>query len=710
MSQFWTACCQPAGLKCSVFSFEWKSQVSYDWCAAVTLHDEEALQQLLSTYNKRSGFQLGSKNHGWLRWTEPWFPARFDSAKKGKKGIGGKGAEGYRQYGGGIAGGGQGAGKGVPFRHREPEPWQAGIRTHWDAVEEGRAKGRKYAEFDGTGNGGDWWRGMAQGSGIGGKGTGGDGKSGDGKSIGKGIGGGEEPGRSGDGSAGGKEPGSEGGAQGTVIAEAVPWGDGRWGALVGVMEDGKVRLFPPEAKGPEPRLDAREQTSLDMALGASRLGAGVGSSVDSCLDSSAIGGSGTAGGGQGIVGGSQDSSKPGSSGDGGIAGTDLDRLTGERAESQLCCQCGEWTEHCFVERVGHWVCPFHSCLCEPSSDSKESPTRGRSEEVRQDCTNSEHCQGIVGGSQGRSQPVNSRSHPGFQGQFCDDCGCEACGTQSCGCTPACCLNLRSHPRYEGQRCEDCGCVACGTRSCECVPACRLGLWSCGCYVTPSIHVETPRTTTASSGDGGQGIGIENAFASATLPELHAKQTANAYKMMKPETALQVEEGAEIPASSGDGGQGIGIENPDANANSQCIENPDANANSQCKQPASWLQRKREKAAAAAEARIPGQILGCLDTFEPRSAQGIKEQYAAKGIAALQTALPPEHYRIGDSDSDTDHGRNPPPPPPKKPHQAERRALHPGALHPGALHPDDIAGANDKGIAHSKLDAQIVCWT
>ena len=219
-------------------------------------------------------------------------------------------------------------------------------------------------------------------------------------------------------------------------------------------------------------------------------------------------------------------------------------------------------------------------------------------------------------------------------------------------------------------------------------------------------METPRTTTASSGDGGQGIGIENAFASATLPELHAKQTANAYKMMKPETALQVEEGAEIPASSGDGGQGIGIENPDANANSQCIENPDANANSQCKQPVSWLQHKREKAAAAAEARIPGQILGCLDTFEPRSMQGIKEQYAANGIAALQIVLPPEHYRIGDSDSDTDHGRNPPPPPPKNPHprklQVERRALHP--------HPDDIAGANDKGIAHSKLDAQIVCWT
>ena len=597
MIQFWTACCQPAGLKCSVFSFEWKSQTSDDWCAAVTLHDEAALQQLLSTYNKRSGYGLGSKNNAWLynhleRWAEPWFPARFDSAKKGKKGIGGKGAEGYRPNGGGIASGGQGAGKGVPLRHREPEPWKAGCRSYWDVVEEGRAKGRKYAEFDGTGNGGDWWRGMAQGSGIGGKGTGGDGKSGDGKSIGKGIGGGQRPGSSGDGSAGGK-----GGAQGIAIAG---------GKVVGTYQGGKVVLDPPEAKGPEPRSDAREQRSLDMALGSSCLDAGVGSSVDSCLDSSAIGGTGTAGGGQGI---------------------------------------------------------------EEQSDSKKSPTRGRSEEVRQDCTNSEHCQGIEGGSQGRSQPVNSRSHPGFQGQFCDDCECAACGTYSCGCGPACRLNLRSHPRYEGQRCGDCGCADCGTRSCGCGPACNLGLWSCGSYVTPSIHVETPRTTTASSGDGGQGIGIEN---------------------------------------------------PDANANSQCIENPDANANSQCKQPVSWLQHKREKAAAAAEARIPGQILGCLDTFEPRSAQGIKEQYAAKGIASTgalcihSMQYPPEHQCIADSDSDTDHGRNPPLPLPENPHPRNtlhmHRALHPlihRALHP---HPDDIAGANDKGIAHSKLDAQIVCWT
>ena len=130
--QFWTACCQPAVWKCFVFSFEWRSQTTDDQCAAVTLQDEDALKHLLSAYNERIGLRLGSKNNTWLyprqRWPEPWYPALFDSAKKGKKGTGGKGtagggkgiagrgkgaAGGGKGIAGGASSGGQGAGKGI---------------------------------------------------------------------------------------------------------------------------------------------------------------------------------------------------------------------------------------------------------------------------------------------------------------------------------------------------------------------------------------------------------------------------------------------------------------------------------------------------------------------------------------------------------------------------------------------------------------------
>ncbi|MEC9230478.1 MAG: hypothetical protein VX716_08800, partial [SAR324 cluster bacterium] len=88
--QFWTACCQPAVLKCFVFSFEWtKPKTSDDWCAAVTLHDEQGRNHLLSTYRRRKGYGSQSDNE-WLfrnpgaKWQEPWYPCLFDSAKGGK--------------------------------------------------------------------------------------------------------------------------------------------------------------------------------------------------------------------------------------------------------------------------------------------------------------------------------------------------------------------------------------------------------------------------------------------------------------------------------------------------------------------------------------------------------------------------------------------------------------------------------------------------
>ena len=358
------------------------------------------MRTLLSEYNKLSGWGLGwSKNNATTQsarntWPEPWYPAKFDIAKYGKKGPGGgKGAEGGGKPGDGkgIAGGGQGAGKGVPLRNRDPEPWRAGCKSHWDAVEEGRAKywpsGRKYAEFesDGTGNGGDWWQkywdGKEQGSGTGGKGTGGGGKpSGEGKGKGKGEGdgkgeggGGEGDGKgiagSGKGMAGSSGHGDKGiGGKGTSGGGQPGDGTGIAGGGKGSAGDGGTaksswQRYPsggkesPEqpswqritasqvaqgiaeqsaAKGPEPRPDAREQRDLERALDLeiwSNLDSGASSSASG--KGSASGGTGTAGGGQGIVGGSQSSSQPGCSGDGGIAGGGQGIVGGIQGSSQL---------------------------------------------------------------------------------------------------------------------------------------------------------------------------------------------------------------------------------------------------------------------------------------------------------------------------------------------------------------------------------------
>lgn len=122
MIQFWTACCQPAGLKCFVFSFEWKAQESRDYCAAVTLTDENALRRLLARYHELSGYALGStggRKGG--RWPEPWYPARVDCAKKGQKAAAFDRWEKKQASKGGVSdrwgaphpsSGGQGAGKG----------------------------------------------------------------------------------------------------------------------------------------------------------------------------------------------------------------------------------------------------------------------------------------------------------------------------------------------------------------------------------------------------------------------------------------------------------------------------------------------------------------------------------------------------------------------------------------------------------------------